>query len=83
MMSYKIVNLISKCCSEAENAGPNNATDNSSDSTHRSWGTVPIELKVLISLRKLGRGNVADDIAEMSGVPRVEYDGYHSHLDHE
>ena len=39
-------------------------------SAHRSWGTVPIELKVLISLRILGRGNVADDIAEMSGVPR-------------
>ena len=39
-------------------------------STHRSWGVVPLEIKVLIGLRILGRGNVADDIAEMSGVPR-------------
>ena len=30
---------------------------------------VPIEFKVLISLRIMGRGNVCDDIAEMSGVP--------------
>ena len=33
-------------------------------------GVVPIEFKVLIGLRILGRGNVADDIAEMSGIPR-------------
>jgi hypothetical protein len=43
-------------------------------SIHRSSGKVPIEIKVLIGLRILGRilgrGNVADDIAEMSGVPR-------------
>jgi len=37
--------------------------------TKRNYGTVPNELKVLIGLRILGRGNVADDIAEMSGVP--------------
>ena len=37
--------------------------------TNRDYGTVPIELKVLIGLRILGRGNVTDDIAEMSGVP--------------
>ena len=39
-------------------------------SPDRCLTSVPIELKVLISLRILGRGNVADDIAEMSGVPR-------------
>jgi len=38
--------------------------------TTRHFGNVPVELKVLIGLRILGRGNVADDIAEMSCVPR-------------
>ena len=33
-------------------------------------GVVPIQFKVLIGLRILGRGNVADDIAEMSDIPR-------------
>jgi hypothetical protein len=30
---------------------------------------VPLEFKILVSLRILGRGNVADDIFEMSKVP--------------
>ena len=30
---------------------------------------VPIEIKILIGLRMLARGNCADDIEEMSGVP--------------
>ncbi len=30
--------------------------------------SIPLEIKVLIGLRILGRGNCADDIEEMSGV---------------
>ncbi len=30
---------------------------------------VPVELKILIGLRMLGRGNYTDDISEMSGIP--------------
>lgn len=53
-----------------------------------SRGRVPIEFKVLISLRILGRGNCFDDISEMSGVfpssvARIFYDfviGFESHF---
>ena len=31
-------------------------------------GYVPIEFKLLVSLRMLGRGSIADDMSEMSGV---------------
>ena len=35
-----------------------------------SMGHIPTEIKILIALRILARGNVADDIAEMSSVGR-------------
>lgn len=31
--------------------------------------TIPVEFKVLVSLRLLGRGNCLDDVEEMSGIP--------------
>ena len=39
-------------------------------STTRHYGHVPVELKVLIGQKILNRSNVADDIVEMSGIPR-------------
>ena len=45
-------------------------------------GSVPLELKVLIGLRMLGRGNFGDDIAEMSGLPLSSvYHFFHEFVD--
>ena len=43
--------------------------DNIFDLTYDSLKGVPIEFKILLSLRILGRGNVYDDINELSSVP--------------
>ena len=31
-------------------------------------GTIPIEFKIMVALRILGRGSTADDIEELSGI---------------
>ena len=43
--------------------------DNIFDLTYENLKGVPIEFKILLSLRILGRGNVYDDINELSSVP--------------
>ena len=44
---------------------------NSGDGSGRSWHVIPIEIKLLMSLRILGRGNVLDDIVELSGISKT------------
>lgn len=34
----------------------------------KSWHVIPVEIKILISLRLLARGNVLDDVVEFSGA---------------